>query len=88
MVETNTRSRRCRPAEAILLEDFRIKADPAAIPPHDADTVRPLGAEHIEGATERLCGAPHNRSYVSGEIMWRIRSCAGRGPSNLEFSAT
>jgi hypothetical protein len=39
-------------------------------------------------SAKRLCSAPHNRSYVSGEIMWRIRPWAGRGPSNLEFSAT
>ena len=53
MVETNTRSCRCRPAEAILLEDFRIKADPAAIPPNDANTARPFGAEDIKGTTKR-----------------------------------
>ncbi len=42
MVEADTRRRRCRPAKAILLENFRIKADPAAIPPNDPDTVRPF----------------------------------------------
>ena len=45
-------------------------------------------AEDEQMPAHRLCGAPHNRCYVSGEIMWRTRSCAGRGPSNLEFSAT
>lgn len=39
MVEADTR-RRCRPAKALLLENFRIKADPAAIPPNDPNTVR------------------------------------------------
>ncbi|WP_287321904.1 hypothetical protein, partial [Mesorhizobium sp.] len=29
----------------------------------------PLRPEDVDGPAERLCGAPHNRSYASGEIM-------------------
>ncbi len=77
-----------RPAELGFLQPLGVKANAGAIPPYDLDTVCSFRPEDIKSSVERLCGALHNRSYVSGEIMWRIRSCAGRGPSNLEFSAT
>ena len=43
------------------------------IVPKDLDQLAALAAEHVEIAAMRLCGAPHNSSYVSGEIMWRRR---------------
>jgi len=88
MVELDSVVAYPRPAKLRLLQPLGVKANPGSIPPDDLDPVGPFGPEDIKRAVEGLCSAPHNRSYVSGEIMWRIRSCAGRGPSNLEFSAT
>jgi hypothetical protein len=39
--------------------------------PEDLDQVSPGATEDEKIAGERLCGTLHNRSYVSGDIMWR-----------------
>ena len=77
-----------RPAELGFLQPPGAKANAGAIPPYDLHTVCSFRPEGIKSSVEGLGGAPPNRSYASGEILWRIRSCAGRGLSNLEFSVT
>ncbi len=76
------------PSERVLFKPFVGQHDTGAIPVDQLQPIRLAEPEHEDCSGERLCSAPHNRCYVSGEIMWRIRPWAGRGPSNLEFSAT
>jgi len=44
--------------------------------------------KHEQMAVMRLCGAPHNRIYVSGEIMWRRRRDESQGRPFADSSAT
>jgi hypothetical protein len=56
--------------------------------PNSLDQPTTFPAEDKNVALERLCGTPHNRSYVPGEIMWRSREDGCRSLPNLESSAT
>ena len=76
------------PGEAVLFQPLVGQHDAGPMLVDQLQPARLARPEHEDRSGERLCSAPHNRSYVSGEIMWRIRPWAGRGPSNLEFSAT
>src|SRR5688500_8757292 len=63
MVQTYPGGRYARPAKALLLEGFRIEADTAAIPPDDANTVRPFRPEHIKRSVERVETAISDQSH-------------------------
>ena len=62
-----------RPMEAAGFEPFRRQHDPSSIETDRFQPVIALRPKHVELAAMRLCGAPHNLTYVSGEIMWRRR---------------
>ncbi len=68
------------PLELAVFQPLREQADARPIEVNQLDPVGASRPEHIDRARERLCGAPHNRSYASGEIMWRSRpdACQGR----------
>src|SRR5690606_10348808 len=69
MVETHPRRRYARPAEAALFQGFRIEANPAAVPPDNADTVRPFRPEDVKRAIERVEAAiPYQRHERCGSL--------------------
>jgi hypothetical protein len=45
-------------------------------------------SEDVEIATERICGSPHIRSYVSSVIMWRQVSGTRKSAAMVLFAAT
>jgi hypothetical protein len=77
MIKTDTRGRRGRPAKAVPLDDFRIKAYPTAIPPHDPDTVAPLRAEHMKSATERIKTAIPDQGHQRRRTLAEVNRLAG-----------
>jgi hypothetical protein len=63
-----------------VLEPFGEQTEAGAIPINDLEKIGPGAApEHEQVACKRLCGAPHNRFYVSADVMWRRRPKAMRG---------
>ena len=69
-----------RPQEAALLQPLREQAEALAIPVETLTRSPRFGrGTRTDAPRERLCGAPHNRSYVSGDVMWRRRPKAMRG---------
>src|SRR3954454_15760293 len=77
MIQTDARRRRCRPAKAISFDNFRIETDPAAIPPHDPDTVLPFGTEHVKGAVERIETAIPDQSHQRSRSLAKVDRLAG-----------
>ncbi len=49
---------------------------PQPVMPQDLQQVAATTSEDVDVPGERICGAPHIRSYVSGVIMWRRRAAA------------
>ena len=62
-----------RPDETTLLKTLGDQPHPAAVPIQALEVITAFAAEDEQMTAERIWGAPHIRSYVSGVIMWRRR---------------
>ena len=78
--------RRLWPDEAPTLQPLGVERHAQPVVPEDLDKLAALAAEYVEIATEWLCCAQHNRTYVSEEIMWRTRPRARQGRPRLDLS--
>jgi hypothetical protein len=52
-----------------IFQSLSHKHDTAAIPEQQLHAVGSLRAEHVDHPGVGLCGTPHNRIYVSADIM-------------------
>jgi len=83
----HARSRQ-RPNKPAALQPLGVERHADPVMPENFYQRAAASAKHVEVAGMRLCGAPHNRSYVSGEIMFRRRRDDSQGRPCRDSSAT